>query len=145
MSEHQKQTAFFKAMVQAEDSVDHQELKERILKAERDERCVRRAIAKIVFLMAISLIGCLYTLVMVPEVIYETNHSLRKVFQILALGTIMSLTTYVCFWVYFRAVLFQVHSDCRRFLMSKVIEPVRHKEVPSSETSAGLSWAPLHS
>ncbi len=145
MSEHQKQTAFFKAMVEQEDSHEHRELTERILKAERDERCVRRAIIKIVLLMAISFIGCLYTLVMMPEVIFNANHSMRKVFQILALGSLLSLGTYVGFWLYFRALLFQVHGDCRRFLMTKVAVPVQREEVPSSSTSSRLTWAPVHS
>ena len=145
MSEHQKQTAFFKAMVEQEDSHEHRELTERILKAERDERCVRRAIIKIILLMAMSFIGCLHTLVMMPEVIFESNHSMRKVFQILALGSIMSLATYVGFWFYFRALLFQVHGDCRRFLMSKSVGVVHREEVPSSEHSSRMGWTPVHS
>lgn len=141
MSEHQKQTAFFKIMVQADDSLEHQELKDRILKAEHDERCVRRAIVKIALLMAISFFGCLYTLVMMPEVIFDSNHSLRKVFQILALGSIMSITTYIGFWFYYRALLFQVHSDCRDMLMSKVSESSRREETPSYLAASSLKWA----
>lgn len=145
MSEHQKQTEFFKAMVQGDDTVEHRQLKDNILTAEKNERCVRRAIIKIAMLMALSFIGALYTLVMMPEVIFEANHSLRKVFQILALGSIMSLATYIGFWLYYRALLFQVHSDCRRFIMSKATEPVRREEVPSSVVTSGLQWVSINS
>lgn len=120
MSEHQKQTAFFKSVVQASDSRSHRELRERILKAEHDERCVRRGIAKICLLIAVSIIGGLYTVVMMPEILVEANHSLRKVFQVLALGSLLTLGTYVGLWFYYRAVLFQVHSECRRFLMNLI-------------------------
>jgi hypothetical protein len=135
MSEHQKQTECFKAMLQTEESWEHRQLRGEILTAERNERCVRRAILKIGMLMAIVFLCGLYTAVIMPEVILDVNHSLRKVFQILVLGSCMTLLTYVGFWFYYRAVLFQVHTHCRRFMMSDAIRFT--ESVEFSEESEG--------
>lgn len=105
-------------MVHEGETLEHRQLEDQILKAEQNERCVRRAIVKIVMLMALSFFAALYTMVIMPELILETNQSFRKVFEVLALGSIMTLLTYVAFWFYYRALLFQVHTECRRFIMS---------------------------
>lgn len=120
MSEHQKQTAFFKQIFRTADTPERRQLKERILKAEGDVCCCRRAMLRIAGLIAISMLGCLYTIVMVPEVALNQAHVLRKVFQVMAIGSLMSLLAYTGCWLYYRAVLFQVHTECRRFLMSMV-------------------------
>ncbi len=118
MSEHQKQTEFFKALVSEASTPAQRELRDRILKAEGNVRCCRRAMLKVFALVVLSLIGGLYTMVIMPEVMLQHNHALRKVFEILTVGSLLSLATYAGFWLYYRAVLFQVHSECRRLLYS---------------------------
>ena len=118
MSEHQKQTDFFKALVSEASTPAQRQLRDRILKAEGDIRCCRRAMLKVLALVAVSLVGGLYTMVIMPEVMLQHNHVLRRVFEILTVGSLLSLVTYAGFWLYYRAVLFQVHSECRRLLYS---------------------------
>lgn len=120
MSEHQKQTAFFKQIFQVAGTPERRRLKERIQKAEDDVCCCRRAMLRLFGLVAVSVVGCLYTIVIVPEVVLDHKHVLRKVFQVMAIGSAMSLLTYAGCWFYYRAVLFQVHSECRRYLMSLI-------------------------
>jgi len=118
MSEHQKQTDFFKALVSEASTPAQRQLRDRILKAEGDIRCCRRAMLKVFALVAFSLVGGLYTMVIMPEVMLQQNHVMRRVFEILTVGSLLSLVTYAGFWLYYRAVLFQVHSECRRLLYS---------------------------
>ena len=80
MSEYQKQTAFFKAVVLTDGEVEHRRLRERILRAEYDERCVRAAFLKSVLLAFLSVVGFAYSAVITPAVIIEHEHYLRKLF-----------------------------------------------------------------
>lgn len=118
MSEHQKQTAFFKALVSSASTPAQRQLRDRILKAEEDIRCCRRAFLKVLALVAFSFVSGLYTMVIMPEVMLQHNHLLRRIFEILTVGSLLSLVTYAGFWLYYRALLFQVHSECRRLLYS---------------------------
>jgi hypothetical protein len=118
MSEHQKQTAFFKALVQDAATPVERQLRERILKAEGNLRCCLRAMWKVLVLVAVSVIGGLYTVVVTPEVAHQQGHLVRKVFEVLTVGSLISLAAYTGFWLYYRAVLFQIHAECRRLLFS---------------------------
>lgn len=116
MSEHQKQTAFFKALIRDAATPAQRELRDRILKAECDVRCCCRAILRVLALVALALICGLYTVVIMPEVLQRSM--LKEVFEVLTIGSTISLVLYCGFWLYYRAVLFQVHSECRRLLYS---------------------------
>ncbi len=118
MSENQKQTEFFKALISDASTPAQRQLRDRILKAEGDIRCCRRAMLKVLGLVAFLVIAGLYTVVIMPEVLLQHNHLLRRFFEILIVGSLLSLVTYAGFWLYFRAVLFQIHSECRRLLFS---------------------------
>jgi hypothetical protein len=138
MSEHQKQTAFFKALVRDARTPAQRQLRDRILKAEGDVKCCCRAMLKVLALVAISLIGGLYTLVIMPEAVAH-NHVLKKVFEILTIGSVLSFAAYAGFWLYYRAVLFQVHAECRRLLFSILSRKHELDEAPTE-----LDLAPSH-
>jgi hypothetical protein len=138
MSEHQKQTAFFKALVQDSDSPAQRQLRDRILKAEDDLRCCRRAMIRVLALVAVALIGGLYTLVIMPEAVLQHNHSLKKVFEVLTVGSLLSLVSFAGFWLYYRAVLFQVHSECRRMLFS-MLQRNRYEDQPLTDLDFALT------
>jgi hypothetical protein len=131
MSENQKQTAFFKALIREAKTPAERQLRDRILKAEGDVRCCRRAMLKVLVLVAVSVIGGLYTAIIMPEVVLQHNHSLKKVFEILTIGSLLSLVTFAGFWLYYRAVLFQVHSECRRMLFSMLSRSRETEETPT--------------
>ncbi|HAV63397.1 MAG TPA: hypothetical protein DCY13_13655 [Verrucomicrobiales bacterium] len=139
MSEHQKQTAFFKELVRSSDAPDRRQLKERIVRAEEDERCCRRAMLRILALIAVAFIGCLYTAVMVPEVIIEHRGTIVKIFEVIILGSALSLLAYLGCWFYYRAVLFQVHTECRRFIMNLLGKGHTGEEELHSQRSASGS------
>lgn len=120
MSEYQKQTAFFKAVVLTDGEVEHRRLRERILRAEYDERCVRSAFLKSFLLAFLSVVGFAYSAVITPAVIIEHEHYLRKFFEVMALGSVLAMMIYMACWFYYRAVMYQVHSDCRKYVMSLV-------------------------
>lgn len=120
MSEHQKQTAFFKSLVRQASTPAQRQLRDRILKAEGDVRCCCRAMFRVLLLVALSLIGGLYTAVIMPEVLLQHDNTVKKVFEILTIGSVISLTMFSGFWLYYRAVLFQVHSECRRLLYTMI-------------------------
>ena len=131
MSEHQKQTAFFKALFQADASTEQRQLRDRILKAENDVRCCRRAMFKVLALVAIALVSGLYAAVITPEVVLQADNSLRKFLEIVSIGSLLALASYAGFWLYYRALLFQVHNECRRFLVSFLAHRQQQREATS--------------
>jgi uncharacterized membrane protein YjfL (UPF0719 family) len=93
---------------------------------------------RVLALVAVALIGGLYTLVIMPEAVLQHNHSLKKVFEVLTVGSLLSLVSFAGFWLYYRAVLFQVHSECRRMLFS-MLQRNRYEDQPLTDLVYALS------
>ena len=134
MSERQKQTEFFKAVIQSDRQGENLKLCDRIAQAERDECCVRRAMFLAFLLASVSFLGCGYTFVVKPEVILESGHGLKKLFMVLSVGSLIAFTVYLGCWFYYRALLQQVHNECRKFIMKNVVR-----------NSGKHGWEPLKS
>lgn len=128
MSEHQKQTAFFKALVRDASTPAQKQLRDRILRAECDVRCCCRAMLRVLALVALSIIGGLYTVVIMPETVLHRDNSVIKLFEILVTGSSIALVFYSGFWLYYRAILFQVHTECRRLLYSMLSREPRETD-----------------
>ena len=142
MSEHQKQTAFFKSLVRQASTPAQRQLREKILRAEGDVRCCCRAMFWVLLLVALSLIGGLYTAVIMPEVLLQHDNTIKKVFEILTIGSVISLAMFSGFWLYYRAVLFQVHSECRRLLYTMISRETSERHDPI-ESQVGI-LTPAH-
>ena len=139
MSEHQKQTEFFKAFTRNASTPAQRQLRDRILEAEGDIRCCRRAMLKVLALVAISFVAGLYTVVIMPEVLHQHNHIVKRGLEILTVGSVLSFASYAGFWLYYRAVLFQVHSEYRRLLVSMLA-----RDNGRSEAATEFDMIPAH-
>jgi hypothetical protein len=61
MSEHQKQTAFLRQCLRYDDSGERDKLEENIVQLQRNERCVRRAVWVMAWLVALAMVGLCYS------------------------------------------------------------------------------------
>jgi hypothetical protein len=114
MSERQKQTAFLKTLIGYEDSDQRRVLHQRIVKAEKDERCIRRALYLVSLFGFFSLCGLGYSSVLVPEFFRNPSHGLTKLFCALGLGSLICLVCFLGFWFCHRSFLYSLHDECRR-------------------------------
>jgi hypothetical protein len=94
---------------------------------------------KVLALVVVSIVGGLYTAVIMPEVTFQANHLLPRLLEILSVGSLLALVCYSGCWLYYRALLFQVHSECRRFLVS-----IMSRKHDQHEVTHFNSFTPAH-
>jgi hypothetical protein len=125
MTEHQKQTAFLRQCILYDDTGERQRLEESITQAQRDERCVRRAVRLTVLLTALSMVGLCYSAIFLtdhPQVVsLLLTPFISKVFCTLGLGSLICLVSFVGLGVAYRKELDQRREECRR-LAAKLLE-----------------------
>ena len=125
ISEHQRETAFLRQCILYDDTGECHKLEESITQAQRDERCLRRAMGLMVLLTALSMAGLCYS------AIFLTDHSqdlslfltpfISKVFCALGLGSLICLVSFVGLGVAYRKELDRRREECRR-LAAKLLE-----------------------
>jgi hypothetical protein len=122
MNEHQRETAFLRQCLHYDDTAQRQELEERLSQAQRDERCVRRAVWLMALLTALAMAGLCYSAVFQAQSMSQLTRSFTsKVFCTLALGSLICLTAFVGLGAIYRKVLDQRREECRR-LATKLLE-----------------------
>src|SRR5689334_14766378 len=106
MNEHQRETAFLKQVILYEDTTERQNLEEKITQAQRDERCVRRAVWLMVLVIALSMAGLCYSAIFLTE--YPRTMSelvapfMSKVCCALGLGSLLCLLVFAGLGVSYR-------------------------------------------
>ncbi len=140
MSKRQQQTAFLKALVLHGNAEERARLQERMIRAERDEKCAWRALWLVSLLAVFSCCGICYTAVLVPQFFYNSSNIAVKVFCGLGLASMICAVAYLGFWFWCRAVLNRVQEECRRFIMATLEPGSRaargHFPVPDGEPQA---------
>ena len=116
MTERQKATEFLKTLIRCEESDQGRHLEERILKAEKEEKCVRCAILMVSLVVLLALSGLCYSAVFVPQIRHYSSHFATKFFCALGLGSLICLLVFLGCWFWYRAMSNRVFADCRRFL-----------------------------
>jgi len=116
MSERQKATKFLKTLIQCDDSEHCQELRERIKRAEKDEKCIRSALFLVIVLGLLSVSGIGYSAVLVPEFARFSTHIATKICCALSLTCLISTGVFLGVWLHHRAATNRVYEECRRFI-----------------------------
>jgi hypothetical protein len=125
MNEHQRETAFLKQVILYDDTTERHTLEEKITQAQRDERCVRRAIWLMVLVIALSVAGLSYSAIFLTD--YPRKMSqfvapfMSKVFCVLGLGALFCLLFFSGLGVAYRKELDRRREECRR-LATKLLE-----------------------
>ena len=78
MSERDKQIHFLKSLICREHSGECQIIRDKIVHAERQERCMRRMIFLVIVLMLLSLACLCYTTLFWPDVFRDPSQLLVK-------------------------------------------------------------------
>jgi len=118
MSKRQQQTAFLKALVLHGNAEERAHLQERMIRAERDEQCAWRALWLVTLLAVFSGCGICYSAVLVPQFFHNSSHLAVKIFFSFGLASLICAVAFLGFWVWCRAVLNRIQTECRRFIMA---------------------------
>ena len=121
MNDRQKDTAFLKRLIHYEDSDESRQLEDRITKAEKEERVVRGALARVALLACLSLAGVCYAMILLPDFPQNRSQFILKLFLVLGLASFISLLTFAGLWVRCRTVLDGLYGQCRD-LVSATLE-----------------------
>ena len=116
MSERQKAIKFLKALIQCDNSEHCHELRERVKRAERDEKCIRSALFLVAVLGLLSLSGIGYSAVLVHEFARFSSHISTKIFCALGLASLICIGVFLGVWLHHRAATNRVYDECRRFI-----------------------------
>jgi hypothetical protein len=114
MSEYRRQSAFLKNLLAYDDSPSTLALQERLVTAERNERCIFSACRLVASIGILSLFGFGYTAVLLPQFFDHSSHVLIKLFSALELGSVMCFVVFVGLWLWYRAAAHKVREECRQ-------------------------------
>ncbi len=141
MSERQKTTEFLKTLIRCDESEQGRHLQERILRAEREEKCIRCAIFMVGLVVLLSISGLGYSAVLVPQFSQYSSHFATKCFCALGLGSLLCFLVFLGCWFWYRAMSNRVSEDCRRFL--RTVFESRLKQAAQASPLATLGTGSL--
>ena len=118
MSEREKQIQFLKALICREHSGECQTIRQKIIHAERQERCMRRMLFLVVVLMLLSLASLFYTTVFWPEAFRDPSQLLVKFSFSVGLASLICLIAFSGYWLWCRWLLNGLYHECRQLIMT---------------------------
>ena len=116
IKEHERQLVFLQTLILLAEPAEGQRLVERLQKAEREERSIRRAIYLMVLIAALSFSILCYAAVLLPEFLTRAS-SMALVFSGGCVGSLISLAVFLFFWFWYRQTSHPLHEECRRFVV----------------------------
>jgi hypothetical protein len=141
MSERQKQTEFLKCLLGFAGSRKRRDLHERIMKAEHDEKCVRRALVLVGLVVLFSLSGLGYSAVLLPEFFDNSTPLLVKIFCALGLGSLICTITFLGCWLWYRGIANRLHDECRQLVMESLEARLSAETHPHARTVTPIDFS----
>lgn len=120
MSERQKQIQFLKTVIGHNDSGECHNLRERISRAEREERFLRRILLLVFVLILLSLAGLGYARVFWLDPFHPRFQLLVKFASSVGLASVICLVVFTGYWLWHRAVLNGLYKQCRELFMATI-------------------------
>jgi hypothetical protein len=112
MSNHERETAFLRQCIGYDDTDESRNLEEKIAQAQRNERCVRRAVWLVVLLTAVAVAGLCYSLFLTD--LRDNKSELPvKIFGALGLASLLCVPGFLGYWGIYRKELDRRRQECR--------------------------------
>jgi hypothetical protein len=142
LSAHKKPSAFLKALLLRLDSEQCRELHANLATAERDERCIRRAMFLMIVLLMLSVAGLGYCAILLPEVFHQSTHPVMRSLSALGLGSLISQAVFLGCLFWHRAGVTRLHEECRRLILGLARSQLGGAATPSPDLLV-LGQSPL--
>jgi hypothetical protein len=141
MSERQKQNEFLRELMRSQDFTDCKDLQTRMNEAERDERCICRAMRLAIFLAVASLAGLAYSSVFLPEFFQPATPRTVQILTALLIASAICLVGFIGFWLWYRSICDSLATQARKLIIAR--QPSTSHNGAFVETPAQLKQAPL--
>jgi hypothetical protein len=125
MREHHREMTYLRQLMAYDETNERHTVEREIVQAERNERCVRRAVWLMAVLAGLSAVVLGYSAVLLED--YPQNvsrfftHVSVKISCALGLASLISLLGFVAVWASYRKDLHERREECRR-LAARVLE-----------------------
>lgn len=120
-NEYQKELSFLRHLMRYDETNERHALELKIARAQRSERCTRRAVGVMVVLFALAVAGLGYAALLLEDFPPNSTQFVTRIFCALGLASVVSLLAFAAFWLVARAELNEHRDACRR-LVTKIIE-----------------------
>jgi hypothetical protein len=118
MSQHQKEIAFLKTLTLYGSSAEAQYWRERIHRAEHDERALCHAIGLVTWVLILSICALAYQSILQPELYDELARVVIKILYASSLASVVCLVVFAVGWLYLHQVSNWVYEQARHFVLS---------------------------
>lgn len=125
MSEHQKQAAFLRALLDFDEAPEARLLQERLTLAERNERCLLSACRLVGMIGLLGFSGLGYSAVLLPEFFDRSSHVAVQLCSAMGLGSLMCLGVFLTLWIWYRAGTNKVREECRVTIGKMLVSRLR--------------------
>lgn len=95
------------------------ELQGRIIKAQRDEHCMRSAVGLAFVLGLLAASGLGYSVVFLPEFFQNNTPMIVRMFSALLLASGICLLAFMALWCWYRSVSNALQNEGREFIISR--------------------------
>jgi hypothetical protein len=111
--EHKTQATFLKELIAIDDSEASLQLQDRLAKADRESRCIVRALFLMVTLFILSLAGLSYCALLLPQIFSNSTHVVTKSLSVLGLASLISQLEFFGYLLWHRFAMSRLHKECR--------------------------------
>jgi len=118
MTERNKQNDFVRELIRSHDCADSRDLQSRIARAERDERCIWRALLLALLLALFSVAGLCYSAVFLPEFFQHQTPAAVWFFSAVLFASGICLLSFGAFWFWYRSVSNALYHEGRKFVLT---------------------------
>src|SRR2546423_4326862 len=119
-ADHTREMAFLRQFIRYDATAEHCKLEEEIVRIQRDERCVQRAIWLMGLLILFALSGLLYATIL-SDISEDSFRLVFEGFGALGLGAMISFAAFWGLRLSYRGELARRREECRRLAM-RVLE-----------------------
>jgi len=133
MTERERQAQFLETLLK-DGTGDAQRLKERILQAQHDENCIRRALLLMILVGIFSIVGLGYSAVLLPHFFDNATPLLVKIFCALGLGSLICMMIFGACWLWYRKSSNQINEACRDYIVNDLKNRGAQADSPSAVT-----------
>jgi len=120
--EHETQAAFLKALIAYEDGEESRQLRDSLVKADRERKCLAHAMLLMVALFILSLAGLGYCALLLPQTLYNYTHFVTTSLSLLGLASLISQLEFFGYLLWHRSAVNRLHRECRRRVLL-LVEP----------------------
>src|ERR1041385_2644263 len=95
MTEHQKETAFLRYVMAFDDTAERRELEERVMRVERDGRCVQRAALLMALISALVATALVYGVILQDNFFHTGSQLIINLLCGVGLASLISLVVFI--------------------------------------------------